>query len=80
MNVIDQIFSIFAGTRGYLDKVPTTSVQKWETDFLDHVHRNHQGLWDRLKDSGKLTDEIVDEMKKVIVDFNSNYKVEEETA
>jgi len=80
MNVIDQVFSIYAGTRGYLDKVPVTSVQKWETDFLDHVHRNHQGLWDRLKDSGKLTDELASDIAKVVEDFNSDYKFEETEA
>ena len=80
MNVIDQVFSIFAGTRGYLDKIPVTEVQNWETNFLDHIHRNHQGLWDKLQESGKLSDEIVDEMKKIIEDFNSTYKVSEESA
>ncbi len=78
MNVIDQVFSIFAGTRGYLDKIPVTDVQNWESAFLDHIHRSHQGLWDRLQEGGKLTDEIADEMVKIIEDFNRTYKVSEE--
>ena len=73
MHVIDQVFSIFAGTRGYLDKLPVDQVQQWEKDFLDFVHREKQGLWDKFAESGKLTDELVDELKSTIESFNSTY-------
>lgn len=75
MHVIDQIFSIFAGTRGFLDKIPVEHVQKWERDFLDYVHREKQALWDSLESTGKLTDEIVEEMTEVIKAFNGTYNV-----
>src|SRR5436309_1713722 len=34
MDVIDQVMIIFAGTRGYLDKVPRPSVQAWQDQVL----------------------------------------------
>src|SRR5207237_3417011 len=34
MNVIDQVMVIFAGTRGYLEKVPLKQVAAWEEQFL----------------------------------------------
>lgn len=77
MNVIDQIFSIYAGTRGYLDKVPINKVQQWEKDFLDFVHRERQDVWNELESSGKLTDEIESGIKKSIEDFASTYKISE---
>ena len=77
MNVIDQVFSIYAGTRGYLDKLPVDQVQQWETDFLAYIHREKQGLWDKLNETGKLSDEIVDEVKAAIEGFNETYKVSE---
>ena len=75
MNVIDQIFSIYAGTRGHLDKVPLDQVQKWEKDFLEFVHRERQDLWDKVEKGGKLTDEISDGIKKAIEDFASSYTI-----
>jgi len=75
MHVIDQIFSIFAGTRGYLDKIPVEHVQKWETDFLDYIHREKQDLWDSLESTGKLSDEIVEQLIAVIEAFNETYNV-----
>ena len=34
MNVVDQVMIIYAGTKGYLDKVDIKQVSKWEEQFL----------------------------------------------
>ena len=34
MNVIDQVMIIYAGTKGFLDKVPRKQVPAWEEQFL----------------------------------------------
>ena len=34
MDVIDEVLSIYAGTRGHLDKIPRTEVAQWEKEFL----------------------------------------------
>jgi len=33
LDVFDQVFSIYAGTRGHLDKVPISEVGRWEREF-----------------------------------------------
>ncbi len=38
MDVIDQVMVIFAGTRGFIDKVPRKQVQAWEEQFLKYMH------------------------------------------
>lgn len=37
MHVIDQVMSIYAGTRGALDKVPARQVSAWEEQFLRYM-------------------------------------------
>jgi F-type H+-transporting ATPase subunit alpha len=37
MSVEDQILSIYAGTHGHLDEVPTVDVARWEKEFLQHA-------------------------------------------
>src|SRR5690606_37284865 len=44
MKVTDQVLSLFAGTRGYLDDVPVKAVQQWERDFLQFVHSKYNSL------------------------------------
>ena len=48
LNVVDQIMVIYAGTKGYLDKVPVPSVRKWEEGFLEFVHSKKQDVWNLL--------------------------------
>jgi F-type H+/Na+-transporting ATPase subunit alpha len=48
LNVVEQIMVIYAGTKGYLDKVPVTSVRKWEEGFLEFVHSKKQDVWNLL--------------------------------
>ena len=38
MHVTDQVLSIYAGTRGHLDKVPRRPRSAWEKDFLQFIH------------------------------------------
>ncbi len=70
MNVIDQTMSIFAGTRGYLDRVPISDVPKWEQDFLAYIHREHQPLWDDLNTKKALDDELTQRLVQAINTFN----------
>ena len=35
--MIDQVLSIYAGTRGHLDDVPVNEVAEWETQFLQFM-------------------------------------------
>ena len=48
LNVIDQVLVIFAGTRGYLDKVPVERVQDWEEKFLTFMSDQKSEVRDEL--------------------------------
>jgi F-type H+-transporting ATPase subunit alpha len=73
LNVFDQVMSIFAGTRGYLDKVPVNRVQEWERDFLEHMHRHHQDVCDQLAQESDLSDSLRDKLVAAIEQFNRTY-------
>ena len=42
MHVVDQVMIIYAGTKGYLDKVPIKQVSKWE-DAVPALHEGTAG-------------------------------------
>jgi F-type H+-transporting ATPase subunit alpha len=73
LNVVDQVMSIFAGTRGYLDKVPVSRVQEWERDFLAHVHQHHQDIVGELARERDLTDALRDRLIAAIEQFNKQF-------
>ncbi|EAQ77455.1 F0F1 ATP synthase subunit alpha [Blastopirellula marina] len=73
MNVIDQVFSIYAGTRGHLDEIPRVDVLRWEREYLDFIHAKHSDLWDKLSEAKDLTSEIGDGMESAIASFQSTF-------
>ncbi|MCX6400134.1 MAG: F0F1 ATP synthase subunit alpha [Propionibacteriales bacterium] len=49
--------SLWLGTSGRLDKVPTTDVLRFEREFIDYLRRSHEGLLSAIRESQKFEDE-----------------------
>ena len=54
MPVEQQVVSIYAGTNGYLDGIPVSDVNRFETELLEFVATRHQGLYDGIKTTGNV--------------------------
>jgi F0F1-type ATP synthase alpha subunit len=50
----EQVCVIFAGVRGYLDKMVTSEISKFEAKFLTHLRTSHSGLLEKIRKEGKL--------------------------
>merc|ERR1712195_22442 len=57
MKVAEQVIILFAGVRGYLDKVQTSEVGRFEKLYLEHIRTNHQALIAELRKTGTLSPE-----------------------
>ncbi len=49
--------SLWLGTSGRLDEVPTDDVLRFEHEFLDYLRRSHEGLLAGIRESQKFEDE-----------------------
>ncbi|MDZ4790482.1 MAG: F0F1 ATP synthase subunit alpha [Hyphomicrobiales bacterium] len=49
LKIEEQVAVIYAGTKGYLDAIPTASVGKFERDFLSFVRSEHKDLLDTIR-------------------------------
>jgi F-type H+-transporting ATPase subunit alpha len=74
MHVIDQVLIIFAGTSGYLDKIPRNEVAAWEEQFLTYMREQKAEIRNKLVKDKKLSDEIGVELKRAIEEFQPQYK------
>ena len=72
-HVIDQVLSIYAGTRGFVDEIPAQQVQEWEDSFLSFVHSQKKDLWNTLNDKRELTDDLVGQVESAIKEFNAQF-------
>ncbi|WP_420645504.1 F0F1 ATP synthase subunit alpha [Candidatus Leptofilum sp.] len=67
-----QIMLIFAGARGYLDKVGVSEISRWERELVRYIDTAHAQLSETLS-TGAWNDEIESNLKQAIEDFNANW-------
>ena len=72
--VEEQVISIFAGTRGYLDELPVTGVAAFEQALLEHFRGEFPEHLEELRKTGDLSDKLADQLGEVIDNFKSHYQ------
>ena len=65
----EQVCVIFAGVRGFLDKMVTSEISKFESKFLAHLKSNNPGLLDRIRNTGKLEPSDEQELSSILTTF-----------
>jgi len=73
LQVEEQVVVIFAGTRGYLDKLEVSAVGRFEEDLLRYMRENHSDLLDKIRDEGKLSDDLEGKLKSAIDKFAEHF-------
>ncbi len=74
MDVLDQVMIIFAGTKGYLDKVPIKDVRSWEEQFLRFIQERQPQVRSALQKERKLTKDIEQQLIAAITNFQAQFK------
>jgi F-type H+-transporting ATPase subunit alpha len=73
MYVADQVLSVFAGTRGYLDKVPVSQVSAWESEFLTFMRDQKPEIWQKVSNTKVLDEETEKQLRAAIVEFQPQF-------
>ncbi len=68
LSVEEQVAVIYAGTRGYLDKIPTNQVSRFERELLAHLHTKHQAMLDKIRVEKDLKN-VEDDLKATLAAF-----------
>jgi F-type H+-transporting ATPase subunit alpha len=74
LHFADQVMIIYAGAKGYLDKVPRAEVSAWEAQFLTFMKEQRKDVRDQLIKEKKLTADIEAKLKSAIEAFAPQYK------
>jgi len=67
--VEEQVVVIYAGVRGYLDKIAEKDVVAFEKSLLGKIHANHKDILDSIRNEQKLTEDTEAKLKKLLEDF-----------
>lgn len=70
--VAEQVATILASTRGYLDKVPVGKVRELEKELIEALRLKHAAILENLR-NGKLEDADVDQIKNLCADLSARF-------
>jgi F-type H+-transporting ATPase subunit alpha len=69
LHVADQVIAIYAGTKGFFDKVPVNRVQAVEKELHEFIRTEHADMRDKLIAKAELTEEIEALLRKALDAF-----------
>ena len=69
LSVAEQVVSIYAGTKGYLDSLELKDVRRFEEKLLEHARAENKDLLDELNATGAWNDEIDGKVKALLDGF-----------
>ncbi len=69
LTTAEQVCVIYAGVKGYLDKVPAKDVQRFESTWLSELRGKHTSLLSSITASGALSDEDEATLKSALDAF-----------
>ena len=73
LQVEEQVAVIYAGTRGYLDKIPTSAVSRFEEELLRRLHSQHADILDAIRTKKILDEELEGKLKAVLDSFAETF-------
>jgi F-type H+-transporting ATPase subunit alpha len=74
MNVTDQILILYAGSKGYLDKISRTQVEAWEKQFLTFMREQAADVRNALIRERKLNPALEQQLKAAIERFQPQFR------
>ncbi|KAM6148612.1 ATP synthase F(1) complex subunit alpha, mitochondrial [Erethizon dorsatum] len=74
MAIEEQVAVIYAGVRGYLDKLEPSKITKFEQAFLSHVVSQHQTLLGNIRTDGKISEQSDAKLKEIVTNFLAGFE------
>jgi len=72
-HVIDQVISIYAGSKGFLDDLPNSRVAEFEASLLKYFRDEHPEVWKELDEKRVLDDAMNEKLSQLIGDFKNRF-------
>ncbi|HWR04441.1 MAG TPA: F0F1 ATP synthase subunit alpha [Humidesulfovibrio sp.] len=74
MSAVEQVISLYAGTRGFMDDVPLDAVRKFETELLEFMRNSKADVISSITEKQALDADIEGRMKAGIEEFKKGFR------
>ena len=72
LKVEEQVVSIYAGTKGFLDDIPTSDVGRFESELLEEFRSRYSDLLGQIRETGALPDD--EKMREAVGGFRDRFQ------
>lgn len=69
MAIEEQVAVVYAGVRGYLDKLDPSRITAFESAFVKHIRSSHQALLDTIRKEGQISEDTDKKLKDLVTSF-----------
>ncbi len=69
----EQVISIFAGVRGFLDAIAVRDVNRFEAQLLSHIRESHADILLTIRETGNLDDDTENKLRDVISSYAKTF-------
>jgi len=73
LSLAEQVCSIYAGTRGYLDKIPVADVGRFEAELLRTMYADHADVMKDITSTRELSADIEKRLKSALDTFTAAF-------
>jgi F-type H+/Na+-transporting ATPase subunit alpha len=73
----EQVVAIYVGIHGHLDDIPVEDVPRFQDELREHL-RNEGTIYEEIRRTGDLSDELEEKLKQEIERFKQRFHVAEE--
>lgn len=77
--VTDQVFMIYAVTKGFLSDIPVKEIRRFEKEFIEFMAQNYSELAKTIKSTGKLEPQSEETLKAAIEEFKGMFAADKES-
>jgi F-type H+-transporting ATPase subunit alpha len=73
MPIEEQVASIFAGVRGYLDNIDTGDIMRFEQEFLNEMRASHAAVLSTIGSEQTISDETDSKLTGILDEFSKKF-------
>jgi F-type H+-transporting ATPase subunit alpha len=68
-----QVVIIYAGTKGFVDKLPLSSIAEYERELYRHIDNKDPAIWQEIRDKKVISDELKGRLEALLKEFGAGF-------
>jgi F-type H+-transporting ATPase subunit alpha len=73
LSVEKQVVIVYAGTNGFVDKLPVESLREFETELYRFIDENHPEIWKTIREKREIDDELKKTVDNALKTFTQRF-------